>query len=336
MEDRDDDDGDDDDDDRGSNKETYGFKSRKCPPRIDEMKAFENDVYGMIEDVAFRETSNSFQQTLKRDLKRIKDSDRVFVAADKSRNLCSMPADKYKKLVIENVTKSYKKAADDTYAQINAEAGKLAKKLELDDRMEVLARSQAFITLKDHKPNFADKLPCRLINPAKPEMGIVSRKIVAGIVEKLRGKMCTNLWKNTASVVEWFKGIDQKDRHTFIVFDIVDFYASISKDLLQKALAYARRHTAVTQDDIDIIMHARKSLLFNQDQAWVKKDDSGFDVTMGSYDGAEVSELIGAFILDQLEPILGRKSAGLYRDDGLSILKGTSGPAADRLRKKII
>ena len=83
-------------------------------------------------------------------------------------------------------------------------------------------------------------------------------------------------------------------------------------------------------------MHARRSLLFNQDQAWVKKDDSGFDVTMGSYDGAEVCELIGAFILDQLEPILGRKSAGLYRDDGLSILKDASGPAADRLRKKII
>ena len=30
---------DDDEDDRDSNKETYGFKSRKCPPRIDEMKA---------------------------------------------------------------------------------------------------------------------------------------------------------------------------------------------------------------------------------------------------------------------------------------------------------
>ena len=68
---------DDDEDDRDSNKETYGFKSRKCPPRIDEMKAFENDVYGMIEDVAFRETSNSFQQTLKRDLKRIKDSSSI-------------------------------------------------------------------------------------------------------------------------------------------------------------------------------------------------------------------------------------------------------------------
>ena len=49
---------------------------------------------------------------------------------------------------------------------------------------------------------------------------------------------------------------------------------------------YARQHT----DDIDITMHAKRSLLFNHDQAWVKNDDSGFDVTMGSYDGAEVCE----------------------------------------------
>ena len=35
-------------------------------------------------------------------------------------------------------------------------------------------------------------------------------------------------------------------------------------------------------------------------------------------------------------PIPGTKRRGLYRDDGLSILKDTSGPAADRLRKKII
>ena len=185
------------------------------------------------------------------------------VAAEKSRNLYSMPADKYKKLLLEN--KSYKKAADDTCEQINAEAGKLAKKLVLDDRMKVLARSQAFITLKDHKPKFVDKLSCRLINPVKPEMGIVSRKIVAGIVENLRGKVSTNLWKNTASVVELFKGKDLEDSHPFLVFELMDFHASISKDLLQKALVCAREHTAVTQDDIAIIMHARRSLLFSHD-----------------------------------------------------------------------
>ena len=43
-----------------------------------------------------------------------------------------------------------------------------------------------------------------------------------------------------------------------------------------------------------IIYHARKSLLFNEEGTWVKKDGL-FDVTMGAYDGAEVCELVGTF-----------------------------------------
>ena len=43
----------------------------------------------------------------------------------------------------------------------------------------------------------------------------------------------------------------------------------------------------------DIINHARKSLLFHDGNACVKKEGNLlFDVTMGSYDGAEVCELI--------------------------------------------
>ena len=52
--------------------------------------------------------------------------------------------------------------------------------------------------------------------------------------------------------------------------------------------------------DIDIIMHSRKSLLFDKNTAWIKKNNSSFDVSMGSYDGAEVCELIGLFILNDL------------------------------------
>ena len=45
-------------------------------------------------------------------------------------------------------------------------------------------------------------------------------------------------------------------------------------------------------------MHARKSLLFNEEGTWMKKDGL-FDVTMGAYDGAEVRELVGTFLLDR-------------------------------------
>ena len=39
---------------------------------------------------------------------------------------------------------------------------------------------------------------------------------------------------------------------------------------------------------------------------------------MGSYDGAEVCELVRLYLLGKLAPLIGRKSVGIYRDDGLN------------------
>eukprot|EP00794_Sanderia_malayensis_P008522 gene8522-biopygen6821 len=83
-------------------------------------------------------------------------------------------------------------------------------------------------------------------------------------------------------------------------------------------------------------MHSRKSLLFNDNNAWMKKDNSNFDVTMGSYDGAEVCELVGLLILNNLCNTYGKDNIGLYRDDGLAVFRNTTGPQADRIRKNII
>ena len=60
-----------------------------------------------------------------------------------------------------------------------------------------------------------------------------------------------------------------------------------------------------------------------------------FDVTMGSYDGAELCELVGLFALNKLSTLYGNDTCGLYRDDGLCCFHKISGPKADRLRKDI-
>ena len=52
------------------------------------------------------------------------------------------------------------------------------------------------------------------------------------------------------------------------------------------------------------------------------KSQDLFDVTMGSYDGAETCELVGIYILDKLSDIIPKDQIGLYRDDGLSIIHG--------------
>ena len=68
---------------------------------------------------------------------------------------------------------------------------------------------------------------------------------------------------------------------------------------------------------LSIIKHARKSVLFNDGKHWTKKDSNSlFDVTMSSYDGAEICELVGLFILNKLGQKFGKENIGLYRDDG--------------------
>ena len=83
-------------------------------------------------------------------------------------------------------------------------------------------------------------------------------------------------------------------------------------------------------------MHCRKSLLFDNDAPWVKRNNEHFDISMGSHDGAEVCELVGLFLLDDLSNKYGHDSVGLYRDDGLAVFKDLSGPQSERTKKDII
>ena len=42
----------------------------------------------------------------------------------------------------------------------------------------------------------------------------------------------------------------------------------------------------------------------------MKKDNSSFDVTMGSFDGAEICEIVGLYLLDKLSNLLGKETLG--------------------------
>ena len=67
------------------------------------------------------------------------------------------------------------------------------------------------------------------------------------------------------------------------------------KSGLKKPLTFAE--ALLSDDDKAIIHRAKKSLLFNDPQRWSKSDSGLFDVTMGAYDGAQVCELVGNYVL---------------------------------------
>ena len=84
-------------------------------------------------------------------------------------------------------------------------------------------------------------------------------------------------------------------------------------------------------------MHSRKSLVFNNKSVWIKREgDPDFDVAMGSFDGAEICELVGVYILNLLGEKYGKDRVGLYRDDGLACFENVSGPQAEKIRKDVI
>ena len=91
-----------------------------------------------------------------------------------------------------------------------------------------------YVTLKDHKPNFYNNPACRLINPAKSEMGHISKNILSKIVKSVVDVKSTNLRRNTRSVLEWFINIKDKNEFSFICFDVVEFYPSITENTYGK------------------------------------------------------------------------------------------------------
>ncbi|GFR73029.1 hypothetical protein ElyMa_000394700 [Elysia marginata] len=65
-----------------------------------------------------------------------------------------------------------------------------------------------------------------------------------------------------------------------------------------------------------IIQHTKQTLLYYENDLWCKKS-SCFDITMGSFGGAEACELVGLHILAKLQSL--EVNVGLYRDDGLAV-----------------
>ena len=113
--------------------------------------------------------------------------------------------------------------------------------------MECYSNQQAYIALKDHKENFRNNTKCRLINPSKSEVGRVSKKYLNDIIADVSRKTEVNQWRNTARVINCFKNLSDKHKRKFIKFDIAEFYPSISENLLNKSIAYAKSFTKIEE-----------------------------------------------------------------------------------------
>ena len=118
----------------------------------------------------------------------------------------------------------------------------------------------------------------------------------------------------------------------YCIYDIIKhFYPSIKEGLLIEALEFAKQPVTIKSKDRETVFHGRKSLLLNEGEPWIKKQSNNFDVTNGSYDGAEVCELIGIFMLTLIGHKYNSNNIGLSRDEGLVVFKITSGPQSEKI-----
>jgi hypothetical protein len=319
-----------------TNYVNYGIKTAKCPPYIKEMSMFEKELLNLVKNIKFRKINNAFQEKISRDIKSFHVSPKTLIQADKTSNMYILSKDEYNHLLKNAITSTYKKADQNLNHQINTESKRILINHDVFSKIELNSTSNCFFTLKDHKVNFLNNPTVRLLNPAKNEVGRISKIVLSKINSALREKLALNQWQSSRDVINWFQGINDKHLYKFLIFDVTDFYPSINAMLLNKAIEFADQHSVVNQEDIKFVLHARKSLLFNNGDSWIKKNGGIFDVTMGAFDGAEVCELVGIFILYQLSQFYNKKDLGLYRDDGLAVFKERNGQQMDKIKKHFV
>lgn len=80
----------------------------------------------------------------------------------------------------------------------------------------------------------------------------------------------------------------------------------MEKGLLE-ALYFAKDFVDILSKQIEIILHCRKSVLIHNGEVCVKIWNKGaFDISQGLFDGAEVSDLMGVFLLSKINKIVHR------------------------------
>ena len=72
--------------------------------------------------------------------------------------------------------------------------------------------------------------------------------------------------------------------------------------------------------DREANFYARKSFLCSEGELWIKDQSNKFDVTMESYDGTEVCELIGIFVVSLIGNKYNPNNIGIYKYGGLAVL----------------
>ena len=118
------------------------------------------------------------------------------------------------------------------------------------------------------------------MNPTKCDIGKISKIILDRVNHDLSTLTRYNQWESSKTVIDWFNDIPDKNKCSFLIFNIQELYPSISEELLRNAIQFASENMNINETEKNAIFHCRKSLLYHNKEPWIKNHgNKEFDVT---------------------------------------------------------
>ena len=84
--------------------------------------------------------------------------------------------------------------------------------------------------MKDHKENFNNNATVRLMNNNRE---VHSKDFLDTVNKSIPETTNLNQWRNAETVFDCFKAIHNKHLCKFVIFDIKQFYVSVTENLLK-------------------------------------------------------------------------------------------------------
>lgn len=94
--------------------------------------------------------------------------------------------------------------------KINRDIKYITNKLGISECADKLQAKEAYILLKDHKPDFRAKSSTHLINPTR--VGRISKTILERTNQSIKYTLRLLQWINTTDIIKWFSAIQNNDK----------------------------------------------------------------------------------------------------------------------------
>ena len=175
---------------QNGNVEKYGLKTLHSPKQVKKLSSFEIKLIAVVKDIKFKNARSDFQVRLQKDIRLIHNSKKTMTFTDKTSNMHRLTKEEHNKLLRNTITSKCKKTNTIIKGKINKKGKEILISKEVLQRLDIKEEKNCFFTLKDHKENFQSNPTVRLINPAKNEIGRISKvildKINASLIKQLK------------------------------------------------------------------------------------------------------------------------------------------------------